>query len=102
MPRQSTPNDGSAQDAGGEYDAVMLDAVDISDSDGDGFPPQSAETLAEARQWLEPTNYNADDGECARHLASHLEGTGRWLFVSTAYSEWKSSKEHGLLWIRGS
>lgn len=98
----SRPGDGPAHDAAVEFDAVMLDPADISDSDSDGILPLSAEALAAARRWLEPTKYDADDSEFARHRASHLEGTGRWLLNSGVYNEWRSSTEHGLLWIRGS
>ncbi len=97
MARRSTKGNGSEQ-AAWEDDAVLLGLDDVSEGN---ILPQSPGTLAKARKWLQPTVYDGEDSEYAKHLTSHLNGTGQWLLDSGAYKVWHSSKEHGLLWIRG-
>ncbi|KAJ6786444.1 hypothetical protein PWT90_03329 [Aphanocladium album] len=63
--------------------------------------PLSDEKLTEVRQWLEPTAYDISGGEYRKHASSHLSGTGSWLTASAEYQQWLTSREHGLLWIKG-
>ncbi|KAH8803549.1 putative ankyrin 2,3/unc44 [Xylogone sp. PMI_703] len=84
-----------------EEDAVMLERDDINDFNDNNILPQPPEMLERIRKWLKPTDYSGEDSEYARHLSSHLSGTSQWLLNSSSYKEWQSSKEYGLLWIRG-
>lgn len=84
-----------------EDDAVLLGRDDVSDFNEENILPQSPDTLNKIRKWLQPTSYDDEDSEYSRHLASHLNGTGQWLVQSSAYREWYSSEDHGMLWIRG-
>ncbi|VUC31886.1 unnamed protein product [Clonostachys rosea] len=83
------------------YDAVVLGQNDISDFNEQGILPVSDETEAEIREWLQATPYNAQNGEYNKHLLSHLEGTGDWLFNSDLFITWHQSEDQGLLWIKG-
>ncbi|KAK5653030.1 hypothetical protein OQA88_9316 [Cercophora sp. LCS_1] len=89
------------QNDGWDRDAVILGRDDVSDFNGENILPLPEEELAKIRAWLKPTNYDHEGGEFKRHQASHLAGTGGWLFASDAYRQWHSSKDKGLLWIRG-
>lgn len=100
MANPSTRGDDAAQ-ASWEDDAVLLGRNDVSDFNDGNILPQPPETLAKIRKWLNPTTYDGKDSEFAKHLASHLAGTGLWVRNSTAYMEWHAGTEHGLLWIRG-
>ncbi|KAL5350008.1 hypothetical protein ACLOAV_005044 [Pseudogymnoascus australis] len=100
MANPSTRGDDAAQ-ASWEDDAVLLGRNDVSDFNDGNILPQPPETLAKIRKWLNPTAYDGKDSEFAKHLASHLAGTGLWVRNSTAYMEWHTGTEHGLLWIRG-
>ncbi|KAK4186673.1 ankyrin [Podospora australis] len=84
-----------------DNDAVILGRDDVSDFNEDNILPQSPETLAKIRSWLRPTEYDHAGGEYKKHLASHLAGTGDWLFASDAYQKWHTGTDQGLLWIRG-
>ena len=84
-----------------EDDAVLLGRDDVSDFNEENILPQSPDTLAKIRKWLQPTCYDDENSEYSKHLSSHLNGTGLWLVRSDAYKEWFSNEEHGLLWIRG-
>ncbi|KAK1751383.1 ankyrin repeat-containing protein [Echria macrotheca] len=84
-----------------DRDAVLLGRDDVSDFNEENILPQPPEVLAKIRQWLQPTDYDSEGGEYKKHSASHLAGTGGWLFSSDAYQTWHSSEDDGLLWIRG-
>jgi len=77
--------------------------ADASDFNEENILPQPPDVLAKIRTWLQPTEYSNEGGEFKKHLASHLPGTGDWLFSSDAYRQWHrgSSPDRGLLWIRG-
>ncbi|KAF3280546.1 hypothetical protein TWF970_002762 [Orbilia oligospora] len=62
---------------------------------------KSKDKLEQIREWLEPTAYEDPGSDYKRHSASHLPGTGEWLFRSDVYKNWHSSGDDGLLWIRG-
>ncbi|KAJ6103905.1 hypothetical protein N7486_004127 [Penicillium sp. IBT 16267x] len=65
------------------------------------FLPLPAEDLIKVREWLQPTPYDQEKSEFSRHLASHLEGTGKWLTSTTVYQQWHQNDENGILWIKG-
>jgi len=87
----------------GEWDreVVILGRDDVSDFNEDYILPLPDIELAKVRTWLQPTKYDHEGGEFKKHLASHLNGTGDWLFATDAYRKWHSSQDQGLLWIRG-
>lgn len=84
-----------------DRDAVLLGRDDVSDFNEENILPQPPEILSKIRDWLRPTDYDSEGGEYRKHSASHLVGTGNWLFSSDAYQRWHSSRDQGLLWIRG-
>jgi hypothetical protein len=84
-----------------DIDAVVIDHDDISNYNPEQLLPESPETIAEIRSWLQPTTYDAAGGEYRKHLASHVAGTGTWLTSSAAYQEWLQGDKHGLLWVKG-
>ncbi|KAK4447258.1 ankyrin repeat-containing protein [Podospora aff. communis PSN243] len=84
-----------------DKDAVILGRDDVSDFNEENILPQTPAILAKIRAWLQPTEYDNEGGEFRKHLASHLPGTGDWLFSSDVYKQWHSSQDKGLLWIRG-
>ncbi|KAF4457192.1 Ankyrin-3 [Fusarium austroafricanum] len=61
----------------------------------------SPETVAELREWLQPTDYLAESGEYRRHLLSQAPGTGLWICETEKYRKWHDSPDHGSLWIKG-
>ncbi|KAM3473668.1 hypothetical protein MY5147_004672 [Beauveria neobassiana] len=89
-----------------------LDSSDGENSDGfvvTGAPdeytsentPLTAEKLTEVREWLEPTAYDISGGEYQKHASLYLLGTGNWLTASPEYQQWLTSRDYGLLWIKG-
>ncbi|KAM3513127.1 hypothetical protein MY11210_003239 [Beauveria gryllotalpidicola] len=93
----------------------MIPNFDSSDSENsDGFlvtgapdkdtsenTPLTAEKLTEVREWLEPTAYDISGGEYQKHASLYLLGTGNWLTASPEYQQWLTSRDYGLLWIKG-
>ncbi|KAK6499356.1 hypothetical protein TWF506_003984 [Arthrobotrys conoides] len=73
-------------------------ASDVGDSKEYEKPKDDLEQI---REWLDPTAYDDPGSDYKRHSASHLAGTGEWLFSSEIYQNWHSSGDDGLLWIRG-
>ncbi|KAK2759100.1 hypothetical protein FQN54_003199 [Arachnomyces sp. PD_36] len=61
--------------------------------------PQSPETIARIRKWLQPTDYMAEGGEYQRHLNSFVPGTASWIEHTEEYREWHESPNYGALWI---
>ena len=51
--------------------------------------------------WLTPTDSDAPTSEFQRHLHSHVQGTGEWIFDTVQYHDWNKSESVGNLWIRG-
>lgn len=82
-------------------DTVFVGRDDLYDFNKDNILPQPPEVLSKIRRWLQATTYDEEGSEYRKHLASHLDGTGSWLFSSEIYRNWHSSEDHGLLWIRG-
>ncbi|KAI9150126.1 Solute carrier family 40 member 1 [Paramyrothecium foliicola] len=82
-------------------EAVVVNYQDVSDFNEQNILPQSDATQQIIRDWLKPTSYDAENGEYAKHRASHLRGTGEWLFNSKAFHDWHDGDEQGLLWIKG-
>ncbi|KAF5514408.1 Ankyrin-2 [Colletotrichum fructicola] len=82
-------------------DPVILTHDDVRDYNEDNILPQTPETLAKIREWLQPTGYDDDSSEYKKHLSFHLDGTGDWLLSSLRYHTWHDGSDNGLLWIRG-
>ena len=103
MPAPTANMDAAHSPMGEEWDrdAVLLGRDDVSDFNEENILPQSSEIQSKIRKWLRPTEYDREGGEYKKHSASHLAGTGNWLFSTEAYCTWHASKDHGLLWIRG-
>ncbi|KAH7014372.1 ankyrin repeat-containing domain protein [Microdochium trichocladiopsis] len=92
---------GTLEDAPWDDDAVVLAFEDVADFNEDNILPLPADELADVRAWLQPTNYEGDGSELAKHAAAHLGGTGEWLLKSAAYREWHDRDGSDVLWIRG-
>ncbi|KAF5699429.1 hypothetical protein FGLOB1_11393 [Fusarium globosum] len=75
--------------------AEEYDVVDHQDT------ALSPETVAELREWLQPTDYLAESSEYRRHLLSQAPGTGLWVCETEEYRKWHDSPDHGSLWIKG-
>ncbi|CAG9956912.1 unnamed protein product [Clonostachys rosea f. rosea IK726] len=85
-----------------EDSMVVVDHDDFGSFDASSFDTTlPLETEQYIRNWLQPTEYNASNGECSKHRASHVPGTGDWLWESEAYSEWHGGSDHGMLLIKG-
>ena len=82
-------------------DAVIVGPDDVRDFNPHHVLPESAETQASIRGWLQPTAFDAENGEYRKHLASHLAGTGDWILDSPTFKQWHDSSDHGMLWIKG-
>jgi ankyrin repeat protein len=82
-------------------DAIIIGRDDIRNYNPEQILPESGQTIAAIRAWLQPTSYDNESGEYQKHLASHAAGTGNWLTASTAYHDWLRNDERGLLWIKG-
>ena len=82
-------------------DAVVIGSDDVCDFNPEHILPQPERVLAQIRAWLNPTEYDHDGSEYQKHLASHLAGTGQWVYSSTVYQEWHEGDVHGTLLIRG-
>ncbi|KAF3203037.1 hypothetical protein TWF192_003320 [Orbilia oligospora] len=76
-------------------------ASDSGSNFGEKEYKKPRDKLEQIREWLEPTAYEDPGSDYKRHSASHLPGTGEWLFRSDVYKNWHSSGDDGLLWIRG-
>jgi hypothetical protein len=92
---------GPADSGDWDQDAVIVGRDDVSDFNEENILPQPPDILAKIRARLQPTEYDNEWGEFRKHLASHLPGTGNWLFSSDVYQQWHSNQDKGLLWIRG-
>ncbi|CAH0043945.1 unnamed protein product [Clonostachys solani] len=82
-------------------DTVMVGRNDLRDFNEEGLIPLPDEKVEAIRAWLQPTSYSAENSECSKHRASHLAGTGDWLWNAPSYTEWHESHEHGMLLIKG-
>lgn len=80
---------------------VVLGHGDVSDFNEDNILPETPDTLKKIHEWLNPTAYDGPGSEYRKHSALHLANTGSWLLSSDAYFRWRSSREDGVLWIRG-
>ncbi|KAK0706288.1 hypothetical protein B0T26DRAFT_656099, partial [Lasiosphaeria miniovina] len=58
-------------------------------------------SAAEVREWLQPTDFNAESGEFRRHLSLPVPDTGLWICDTQEYRAWHDSDNHGSLWIKG-
>ncbi len=87
--------------ADSDEDVAIIGKADVSNYNPDHILPEQPKVLHKIREWLDPTPYLHEGGEYRRHLASHVEGTGRWLTATETYQKWHSGPDHGLLWIKG-
>ncbi|KAJ6024580.1 hypothetical protein N7540_005377 [Penicillium herquei] len=87
-------------DSDSDGDTVLLRSGDVRDFNSGNILPLSAKDLAEITKWLQPTPYDFERSEYARHRVSHLLGTGAWLTSTPVYQQWHSG-DNGLLWIKG-
>jgi ankyrin repeat protein len=78
--------------------ANTADEYDFVDHEDTALSP---ETVAELREWLQPTDYLAESSEYRRHLLSQAPGTGLWICETEEYRKWHDSPDHGSLWIKG-
>ncbi|KAF5251580.1 hypothetical protein FANTH_3190 [Fusarium anthophilum] len=78
--------------------ANTADEYDFVDHQDTALSP---ETVAELREWLQPTDYLAESSEYRRHLLSQAPGTGLWICETEEYRKWHDSPDHGSLWIKG-
>ncbi|KAJ5094572.1 hypothetical protein N7456_010433 [Penicillium angulare] len=83
------------------HDMVMVDNDDIRDFNEDNVFPLPEKDLMEIKEWLQPTPYDLERSEFARHLASHLLGTGQWLTSTNIYKQWLQGDEDGVVLIKG-
>ncbi|CAI6085295.1 unnamed protein product [Clonostachys chloroleuca] len=84
-----------------DEDAVVVGRNDLRDFNEEGLIPLPDEKVEAIRAWLQPTSYSAENSECSKHRASHLAGTGDWLWNAPSYTEWHESHEHSMLLIKG-
>ena len=82
-------------------DFILLGRDDVSDFNEANVLPESAESIAQIQEWLEPTAYHAEGSEYRKHLSSHVVGTGDWLKSTDAYRQWHDGSNTGPLWIKG-
>lgn len=82
-------------------DVVLIGPDDVSDFNEGNILPQKPHILEDIRSWLQPTPYDAGNGEYHKHLASHLPGTGEWLLSSPTFRKWHENDKQGALWIKG-
>jgi ankyrin repeat protein len=85
----------------GDADAVVINRDDVSDFNEAYILPESEEIQRSIRNWLKPTNYDAENGEYRKHRASYLPGTGEWLLSSPAFRKWHDGDDVGILWLKG-
>ncbi|KAF9779127.1 hypothetical protein IL306_002355 [Fusarium sp. DS 682] len=78
--------------------ANTADEYDFVDHEDTALSP---ETVAELREWLQPTDYLAESSEYRRHLLSQAPGTGLWICETEEYRKWHDSPDHGSLWVKG-
>ncbi|KAF5626002.1 ankyrin-3 [Fusarium sp. NRRL 52700] len=78
--------------------AITVEEYDLVDHQDTALSP---ETVAELREWLQPTDYLAESSEYRRHLLSQAPGTGLWICETEEYRQWHDSPDHGSLWIKG-
>lgn len=62
---------------------------------------ESQRTVQQVKDWLNPTDSDSPASEYRKHLRSHAQGTGEWIFETTQYRDWSQSESIGNLWIRG-
>ncbi|KAK5051609.1 hypothetical protein LTR84_003261 [Exophiala bonariae] len=59
------------------------------------------ENLQKLRDWLCPTNYDANSSDLRKHLAARTDGTCHWLRTCVEFQQWYHSSTTILLWIEG-
>jgi ankyrin repeat protein len=91
----------SSIDEASFHDLVIVDKDDIADYNEGNILPASLEEQAAILKWLQPTSYDADNGEYKKHLYSHMASTGEWVWRDDRFRSWLDSDENGLLWFRG-
>ncbi|KAM7195488.1 ankyrin-2 [Rhypophila sp. PSN 637] len=82
-------------------DVDIINRDDVSNYNPENILPEPPEVISKIREWIAPTDYNHEGGEFQKHRASHMPGTGEWLFATPNYLKWHDAEDHGLLWIKG-
>jgi hypothetical protein len=83
------------------HDLVIVEKDDIADYNEANILPVAPEELAAIVKWLEPTSYDADNGEYKKHLFSHMANTGEWVYRDERFRSWLESDDNCFLWFRG-
>lgn len=73
-------------------DYVVVDNVNVG---------EPAETVAEIKDWLCPTDSDSPASEYQKHIHSYVPGTGEWILETDQYRRWLKDDDQGALWIRG-
>lgn len=63
--------------------------------------PGSLKKIQRLQDWLKPTDSDSPASEYRKHLYSHAQGTGEWIFETDQYRDWSTTESVGNLWIRG-
>lgn len=82
-------------------DAIVLEESDIADYNEANILPEPPESQAAIIEWLQPTCFNAKDGEYRKHLSFRMANTGGWLWESASLRKWLDDGDHGMLWLKG-
>ncbi|CRL25027.1 Ankyrin repeat-containing domain [Penicillium camemberti] len=90
----------SSPDSDGN-DAIMVGLDYVRDFNMDNILCLPPADIVEIRKWLQPTAYDLERSEYARHRLSYLAGTGKWLTSTTTFQQWYQGDEDGLLWVKG-
>ncbi|CZR68979.1 uncharacterized protein PAC_18880 [Phialocephala subalpina] len=84
-----------------DQDFVVVNDKDLAGFNSTGLLPQSPEDVLKIRQWLQPTEYEAESSEYKKHLSSFVPGTGEWIQKTDQYQQWLQDPNHGTLWLKG-
>ncbi|KAI9154869.1 Ankyrin-3 [Paramyrothecium foliicola] len=82
-------------------DTVVVGPQDVADFNEANILPLTAEDQEAIRRWLQPTAFEAENGELRKHLSSHMVGTGDWLWESAPLRKWHGDDDHGMIWLKG-
>ena len=83
-----------------DQEFVILGDKDVEDFNTAGLLPQSPNEIEKIQQWLQPTDFASESSECNKHLASYVNGTGKWIQETDQFQQWIKSSNHGTLWIK--
>lgn len=84
-----------------DQDFVVVNDKNLADFNPASLLPQPSEDILKIRQWLQPTDYEAESSEYKKHLSSFVPGTGEWIRKTKQYQQWLQNPGHGTLWLKG-